>query len=97
MKHEFEVIANVNKQTSYGIIDKESGVKLQVIVGLRDDNPLRGWFELYDIETQGEDWYAEGGLWFNDKKELVDYDGVFSLSSFVIDKLEELGYKKINI
>lgn len=41
----------------------------------------RGGFEIYDIETRGEAWYAEGGLWFNEDMELMDYDGVFSLDS----------------
>lgn len=39
----------------------------------------------------GEDGYAEIGLWF-DEKELVDYDGVFSLPHEVVVLLEELGY-----
>ena len=44
-----------------------------------------GWDETH------ERWYAEGGLWFKGKT-LVDYDGVFSLSHAIIDKLEENGY-----
>ena len=46
---------------------------------------------MYDEETGGNEWYAEGGLWF-DNKELTDYDGVFELPQPVINKLKELGY-----
>ena len=51
----------------------------------------RGSFELYDEETGGEDWYAEGGLWFNGK-DLIDYDGVFALPKVIENKLTEMGY-----
>ena len=47
------------------------------------DERKRGGFELYDIETRGDRYYAEGGLWFNDDMRLVDYDGVYGLPSDV--------------
>jgi hypothetical protein len=49
-----------------------------------------GHFEIYDIESGGEDGYAEGGLWFKGK-ELVDYDGVYALPKMVIDLLTKMG------
>ena len=49
-----------------------------------------GSFEIYDLESGGNDFYSEGGLWF-DKNELQDYDGIFSLPVPILDKLEEWG------
>ncbi len=49
----------------------------------------RGWFEHHKYgDEQG------GGLWFNDHKELVDYDGISSdLPLEVIEAIRSLGYK----
>lgn len=33
-----------------------------------------------------------GGLWFDQNKTLIDYDGVFELSLSVIQAIESLGY-----
>jgi hypothetical protein len=93
MKMQFVVTKNLRLVNSYGTIDQEKDVEVEVTLGIRDDDPTRGWFEFYDKDSGGENWYAEGGLWFNDKKELVDYDGVFSLPNFIEDKLKDLNYK----
>jgi len=50
-----------------------------------NDERTRGGFECYD---QDGGYYAEGGLWFKDN-ELVDYDGVCTLSKTVLDQLFE--------
>jgi hypothetical protein len=88
MKIEFEVTENLALENSFGIIKDEDNVVLHITINVDDDY---GYFELYDIETGGDDWYAEGGLWFEGNK-LVDYDGVYSLLTSIIDKLKELGY-----
>ena len=49
-----------------------------------------GWFEIYDLESGGEDYYGEGSLSFSGNV-LYDYDGVFSLDSEVIKCLKEWG------
>jgi len=49
----------------------------------------RGWFEIYDKESGGKDYHAEGRLSFDGDK-LYDYDGVFSLFE-VIKCLKEWG------
>jgi hypothetical protein len=85
----FLVTRIVTKQNSFGVLDKAE-VELNVTIEIQDDG--YGWFEYYDVETSGERFYAEGGLWF-EGEELVDYDGVFSLSDFIINKLESWGYK----
>jgi len=50
---------------------------------------LRGGFEIYDIETRGERYYGEGGLWFNVDGDLLDYDGVYDLDSRIRKWIEE--------
>ncbi len=87
--HTFTTIQSMISENSFGIVAEQDNVTLHVSVGINSDT--YGWFEFYDQETGGGDWYAEGSLNF-ENKELVGYDGVFSLASFVIDKLEELGY-----
>ena len=89
-KYEFEAIQSLSLGNSFGTIREEDNVKLHVTVGIKNEHD--GWFEIYDIETGGEDWYAEGCLDF-DGMELVGYDGCFSLPDVVIDKLKSLGYK----
>lgn len=76
------------KQETFQMTDSE-GMLTEVTVGIRDEE--YGWFEYYDVESGGEEWYAEGGLWINDKT-ITDYDGVFQLNPMVINKLKEWGY-----
>jgi len=76
-------------ENSFGIIRENAEVKLNCTVGIKDST--YGWFEVFDEETGGQDWHAEGGLWF-DNWEVTDYDGVFSLPSGVIELLNEKGY-----
>ena len=85
---EFEATQGLQLENSFGVLKGEDGIKLQVTIGIKDDT--YGWFEFYDIESGGDEWYAEGGLWFTNG-ELTDYDGVFSLPNFILDKLQELG------
>lgn len=50
-----------------------------------DEN--KGWFE---HERYGDE--IGGELWFNEDKEMVDYDGVFALPNEVIKAIRELGF-----
>ena len=84
----FEATQSLQLENSFGVLRNQQDVKLHVTIGIKDEG--YGYFEFYDIESGGDDWYAEGGLWFRDNQ-LTDYDGVFSLPNFVLDKLEELG------
>ena len=86
----FQATQCLQLETSYGVLRKQNDVELDVSVRVNDSDQY-GSFEIYDIETGGEDWYAEGGLWFEGNK-VVDYDGVFSLPIPVINKLKEWGY-----
>jgi hypothetical protein len=91
MEHKFTAKENLSLENSYGTLAQQNDVKLNVTVGIDDLKGQRGWYELYDIETGGEEWYAEGGLWFEGNV-LTGYDGMFSLPQFILDKLKELGY-----
>jgi hypothetical protein len=89
MTYTFEATEHLSLENSFGTL-KEAEVKLQVSVGIHDHGES-GWFEMYDEATGGGDWYAEGGLWF-DGKELVDYDGVYSLPQCICDCLRQNGF-----
>jgi len=90
MKEEtFFATQSLSLENSFGTIKRENDVKLEVTVGIKDDG--YGWFEIADVESGGEEWHAEGGMWF-DNKTLTDYDGVFELPTVVTDKLKEWGY-----
>lgn len=94
----FPAIQTISLENSFMTL-KTANVELEVTVGIHDGDALQGndgyhqgWFELYDVETGGEEWYAEGGLWFKGK-ELTDYDGVFDLPPAIKNKLMEWGYQ----
>ena len=69
-------------------INREQKV-MEYNVGWNKDEE-RGWFEMYDEESGGEDYYAEGVLEFDENK-LVGYDGVFDLDENIIDCVKEMG------
>jgi hypothetical protein len=69
------------------------GTELEVTVGIKHEG--YGWFEVYDTKTGGEYIYCEGGLWFDTNEGvtyLTDYDGIFELPEYIMDKLVEWGY-----
>jgi hypothetical protein len=90
----FYTKADLGLQNSYGILAKEDDVELEITIGINSDE--YGYFEMYDVETAGEKWHAEGGMWF-DGKNVIDYDGVFSLPAAIIVKLNDLGYNTENV
>jgi len=51
-----------------------------------DPEAMYGYFE-------HDDFGEGGGLWFNEAKELVDYDGVMILPKNVEQAIHEAGYK----
>ena len=66
----------------------DKGISCRVIIFA---NHTQGGFEYWDAKTGGSSVYAEGGLWFTGK-ELSDYDGVYGLSSVVMETIEKLGF-----
>lgn len=85
----FYKTTNLCMENSFGSYKHTQAVQMEFTIGIIDTN--RGYFELSDIETGGENWYAEGGLWFDDKR-LIDYDGVFNLPYQIVNELENMGY-----
>ena len=73
---DIEVETKVRMEGSWGATPFENAT-LRITAHANMDR-LRGWFEIYDTDG-GDRWYAEGGLWFNQDGELVDYDGVGNL------------------
>ena len=87
--HKFKAIESLILENSFTVLKEQKDVELHVTVGINSDT--YGWFEIYDEETSGDEWYAEGGIWIKDKV-ITDYDGVFSLPECIVNKLRELGY-----
>jgi hypothetical protein len=65
-------------------IHRDENVEVIVHVGVRASG--HSWFEFHDTNWHGERYYAEGTLEIDDGK-LVDYDGVGSLPTVVMDIL----------
>jgi hypothetical protein len=86
---EFFTTESLSLENSFGTIKEQQNIELQITIGINSDD--YGWFELYDVQTGGEDWYAEGGLEL-DGMSVVGYDGVFALPVAITDKLKEMGY-----
>jgi len=63
-------------------IRRDENVEVIIHVGGRAHGMW--WFELYDIESEGEVYHADGELEVEDNK-LVGYDGVGSLPTVVMD------------
>jgi hypothetical protein len=95
MQTTFKAQENLALENSFMTIKKENDVEVEVTVGI--NSPDYGWFEIYDVKTEGEEWHAEGGLWIDGNKTILDYDGVFSLPLSVINKLKEMGYNTSEI
>jgi hypothetical protein len=91
MKIQVEFIAteSLALENSFGTIKEQNDIELQVTIGINSDD--YGWFEIYDVETGGDEWYAEGGLELEGMA-VMGYDGVFALPRCIIEKLREMGY-----
>jgi hypothetical protein len=90
MKQEtFRTTQNLVLENSFGVVGKEDNVLLEITVGVIEGD--RGWFEVSDVKTGGNDWYAEGSLEIEGMS-VTCYDGVFELIEPIINKLKEWGY-----
>lgn len=56
-----------------------------------ENDRIRGGYTVYD----DDEYYVDGELWFNQNKELVDFDGAFSLDNEVADLIIGLDYKLV--
>lgn len=77
-------------ENSYTTLTDPATVDVEVII-YYDDTSTPCGFELYDVESGGEDFYADGGLWFTGNA-LTEYDGVFTLPDAIVDIIKEEGY-----
>lgn len=94
LEKQFRKLMYVGYETSMSPhINREKKV-MEYNVGWNKEEE-RGWFEMYDEESGGENYYAEGMLEFDENK-LVGYDGVFSLDENIIDCVKKMG-ANINI
>jgi len=90
MEINFKTKVYLSSSNSYGIVREKEEVDIEVCIGVQETT-CSGYFEFYDINSGGEEWYAEGSLEFSGMV-LNGYDGIFELPNFIIDKLKELGY-----
>ena len=81
--------SKVRWENSFGASKPET--KTMKITAWACADRQRGGFEIYDIESGGEDYYGEGGMWFDDNGYLTDYDGCGSLDNRIIEWLDGLG------
>ena len=94
-KTDFEAKESLVLENSFGAVQSQQNVQLEVTIGYNSQNE-RGWFELNDKETGGEDWYAEGGFWCTGN-EVTDYDGVFDLPKCIKSFLKTKGFNLDNL
>lgn len=88
MKETITENVKVRLMNSFGETEWEE-VEMTLHVRMNDSRTY-GSFETY--QTNGsERYYAEGGLWITDN-ELVDYDGVFSIDTRVLDVLDSWNF-----
>ena len=84
---------SLSLENSFGSIKKQNDIAVEFTIGIHESGES-GWFELYDIESGGNEWYAEGKVFMDETlRYIVDYDGVFSIPEQILDKFEEWGYK----
>jgi len=89
IERDFKKVRYVGWERSMSPTIEREKKTMQYSVGWNEEEE-RGWFEMYDEESGGDDYYAEGCLELTGKV-LDGYDGVFSLDEEVINCLEDWG------
>jgi len=89
LEKSFKKVRYIGWETSMSPTVEREKKTMKYQVGWNEEEE-RGWFEMYDEESGGEDYYAEGCLEFTGKV-LDGYDGVFSLDEEVVNRLEKMG------
>jgi flagellar basal body rod protein FlgG len=84
-----EVVKKVRYSGSWGSTESETRT-MKITAGIDEDG--RGAFEIYDVESGGEDYYGSGSLTLGRDGYLVDYDGVGSLDINIIEWLADYGF-----
>ena len=75
--------------------DSATNVEMDTTININPDHLYGGWYETYDVETSGGQYYAEGVLETSRDEDgvvtLVGYDGCPELPNYIIQALEEKG------
>ena len=74
-------------ENSFGKVRGPETVTMTTKVWIWESRPNRGSFSW----GGDDDWYAEGGLWFDDEGYLTDFDGVYDLPPAAIKYLYDEG------
>ena len=88
-----EVKTHAYYENSFGMMGEPKEVVLNVSVWIDDES---AGFEMYDVESGGDEFYGAGMLEIQDGV-LYGYDGVFELTKEVIDILKEMNIDTTNI
>ena len=72
-------------ENSFGVLPGTTNTTMMVTRFQINEERQRGSFEWFDKD--GDDYYAEGGLWFDENMILTDFDGVFDLPPDLIKYL----------
>ena len=87
------VVSFVRMEGSWGAT-KAVKRTMKITAWICDDRE-RGGFEIYDLESGGEEYYGEGGVWLTDGV-ISDYDGVGMIDLRILAWLDELGHVDVN-
>ena len=93
-----ETLPYVSMKTAYdSVLREDTDVVMSVQIGIDPDHTYGGWYETYDEETGGGDYYAGGVLeitWDDSGNASLDgYDGCFELPDYIVKKLVDNGVK----
>jgi len=83
---------SVDKKIRFGIELCDITIDAEVEIWRDSKRGVSGCFEYFDMESGGEYFHAEGGLWFEEDQGgliLSDYDGVDELPMFILEKLHD--------
>tara|TARA_R110000824_G_scaffold51202_3_gene142999 strand:- start:1172 stop:1513 length:342 start_codon:yes stop_codon:yes gene_type:complete len=88
---ELEEVSFVRMEGSWGATEPVKRT-MKITAWICEDR-MRGGFEIYDIETGGEEFYGEGGIWLSDDEGFIeDYDGVGMIDLRILAWLDDLGH-----
>ena len=73
-------------ENSFGRVSEPTKVKMDVSIYIDGEH---AGFEIYDVESGGDEFYAEGMLEIVDNV-LYGYDGIFELPDYLLEMLEDM-------
>lgn len=93
----YRINNNLQQENSYGVIRSEDDILMDCTLLLRTGAGQSEWashYELFDISSNGYEWYAEGNLCIemvDSRLTITDYDGMFSLPPDILAVLRKNG------